>query len=52
MNNEKLKIISDFMELLANMSEDEREEAMNIITEKYCVHCMSDTLPCHCWNDE
>ena len=28
------------------------DEERTALFSKFCVHCGSDSLPCHCWNDE
>lgn len=37
--------------LLESMTDDERLEFMDAITEGYCMVC-GGPAPCNCWNDE
>jgi hypothetical protein len=38
--------------MLADLSDREREDAMERIRERFCVHCGADDPRCRCWDDE
>lgn len=50
------QVTKELIELMENLSPDERLEVFSDIEDIYCQHCgweqPKGSRPCQCWNDE
>tara|TARA_R110002072_G_scaffold248548_1_gene407529 strand:- start:1094 stop:1390 length:297 start_codon:yes stop_codon:yes gene_type:complete len=45
-------LVAALKSLMGRMEVGERAELFDTLTEGYCPHCLSESLPCYCWRDE
>lgn len=51
----KHEIVNEFVEYMASLTNEEREEVLGIIHTNFCEYCGTKTGPretCYCWNDK
>lgn len=52
MNTETETLITVLRSRMEKMDEGERKDLIDQLSDGYCERCLSDDMPCYCWNDE
>jgi hypothetical protein len=52
MDKQAMVLVEELRKTMIAMSRGERAAIIVMLQSGYCKECFTDTLPCHCGNDE